>query len=72
MISAVMLTAAHNPTLGRDMMFSVLMIVLNGLVGLSLLLGGFGRVEQSFNLQGANTFLAVLIPLTMLIPFFCC
>ena len=66
MISAVMLTATHNPTLGRDMMFSVLMIVLNGLVGLSLLLGGLRHVEQSFNLQGASTFLAVLIPLSIL------
>ncbi|WP_281648403.1 hypothetical protein [Parendozoicomonas sp. Alg238-R29] len=66
MISAVMLTGAHNPTLGRDMMFSVLMIVLNGLVGLSLLLGGFRHVEQYFNLQGANSFLCVLIPLSVL------
>ncbi len=66
MISAVMLTGTNNPTLGRDMMFSVLMIVLNGLVGLSLLLGGLRHVEQSFNLQGANTFLTVLIPLATL------
>jgi len=66
LISAVMLTGSENPTLGRDMMFSVLMIVLNGMVGLSLLLGGFRHVEQSFNLQGANAFLAVLTPLAVL------
>ncbi|CAM3818848.1 calcium:proton antiporter [Parendozoicomonas haliclonae] len=66
MISAVMLAGGKSPTLGRDMMFSVLMIVLNGLVGISLLLGGLKHVEQSFNLQGANTFLAVLIPLAII------
>ncbi len=65
-ISAVMLTGSHNPTLGRDVMFSVLMIVLNGLVGLSLLLGGVRHVEQTFNLQGANSFLGILIPLSVL------
>ena len=66
MISAVMLTGSDNPTLGRDMMFSVLMIVLNGMVGVSLLIGGFRHMQQQFNLQGANTFIAVLLPLAVL------
>ncbi len=66
MISAVMLTGAENPVLGRDMMFAVLMIVLNGLIGISLLCGGIRHLEQTHNLQGANTFLAVLIPLAVL------
>jgi Ca2+:H+ antiporter len=66
MISAVMLTGAENPALGRDMMFAVLMIVLNGLVGISLLFGSLRHSEQVHNLQGANTFLVVLIPLAIL------
>ena len=66
MISAVMLTGINNPTLGRDMMFAVLMIVLNGLVGISLLVGGRWHREQVHNLQGANTFLVVLVPLAIL------
>lgn len=66
MISAVMLTGAENPALGRDMMFAVLMIVLNGLVGISLLCGSLRHSEQVHNLQGANTFLVVLIPLAIL------
>src|SRR5439155_1271832 len=40
MISAAMLHGENNPTLARDMMFAVIMIGLNGLIGLSLLLGG--------------------------------
>jgi len=63
MISTVMLTGKNNPTLGRDMMFSVIMIVLNGLVGIALIAGGLRYKEQSFNFRSANTYLTVLIPL---------
>ncbi|RYZ59189.1 MAG: calcium:proton antiporter [Proteobacteria bacterium] len=64
LVSAVMLGAKEAPTLGRDTMFAVLMIVLNGVVGLGLLIGGIRHKEQSYNLQGAAAYLAVLIPLT--------
>jgi Ca2+:H+ antiporter len=42
------------------------MIVLNGLVGLSLLFGGLRHREQEYNLQGANAFLALIVPLAVL------
>ncbi len=63
MISAVMLTGGNNPTLARDTLFSVLMIVLNGMVGLTLLLGALKYKEQIYNLKGASAYLAVIIPL---------
>lgn len=63
MISAVMLTGANNPTLARDTLFSVLMIVLNGMVGLTLLMGALKHKEQIYNLKGASAYLAVIIPL---------
>jgi Ca2+:H+ antiporter len=66
MIGAVMSTGHSNVTLARDAMFAVLMIVLNGMVGVSLLLGGLRYREQAYNLQGANAFLAVIIPLAVL------
>jgi Ca2+:H+ antiporter len=65
-ISAAMLHGANNPTLARDMMFAVIMIALNGLVGLCLLLGGLSHREQSYNLQGANAYLAAIIALAVL------
>src|SRR5207244_11961879 len=46
MISAAMLHGANNPTLARDMMFGVVMIALNGLVGFFLLLGGLSHYDQ--------------------------
>ncbi|KQM65120.1 calcium:proton antiporter [Sphingomonas sp. Leaf17] len=66
LISAVMLGAKDVPTLGRDTMFAVLMIVLNGVVGLGLLVGGLRHHQQSFNLQGASSYLAVTIPLAVI------
>lgn len=65
-ISAVMLHGANNPTLARDTLFAVTMIILNGMVGLSLLLGGWRHREQQYNLQGANAYLGVIIPLGVL------
>jgi Ca2+:H+ antiporter len=66
LISAVMLGAKSAPTLGRDTMFSVLMIVLNGVVGIGLLLGGLRYRVQEYNLQGAGAYLSVIIPLSVI------
>ena len=66
LISAVMLGAKGSPTLGRDTMFAVLMIVLNGVVGFGLLLGGLKHFSQRYNLKGASSYLAIIIPLTVI------
>jgi Ca2+:H+ antiporter len=66
MIAAVMLTGPPVSFLARDTMFAVVMIVFNGLAGLALLLGGLRYREQSYNLQGANSFLAVIVPLAVI------
>ncbi len=65
-ISAVMIHGENNPTLARDTLLSVVMIILNGMVGLSLLIGGWRRPEQSHNIQGANAYLGVIVPLAAL------
>ena len=66
LIAAVMLDSHAGPALGRDTMFAVLMIVLNGVVGLALLLGGLRHGEQSYNLQGAVAYLAIIVPLSVI------
>jgi len=65
LISAATLSATQ-PTLGRDTMFAVLMIVLNGVVGLGLLMGGLRHGQQRYNWQGASAYLAVIIPLAVI------
>lgn len=52
--------------LARDTVFSAVMIVCNGIVGLCLLAGGVRHREQAFQMQGANAALSVLIALTTL------
>lgn len=72
-ITAVMSHGENNPTLVRDTLFAVVMIILNGMVGLSLLVGGWRRHEQHHNLQGANAYLGVIVPLatlSMIMPDF--
>src|ERR1700722_17631994 len=66
MISAVMLTGDPKPALARDAMFGVVMIVLNGMIGVALLLGGLRHREQDYNLRGANSFLSLIVSLTVL------
>jgi Ca2+:H+ antiporter len=73
LISSIMLHGANDPTLARDTMFAVLMIILNGMVGMALLVGALRHREQYYNLQGAKAFLAVIIPLavlTLMLPQF--
>jgi Ca2+:H+ antiporter len=66
MIVAVMYAGQGGASLARDTMLAIVMIVLNGLVGICLLLGGMRYREQTYNLYGANTFLAVILPLSVL------
>lgn len=65
-VVTVMLHNADNPAFGRDTMFSVVMIVLNGIIGTALLVGGLRHHEQTYNLRGAKTYLSLLIPLATL------
>ncbi len=64
-ISTMMLHGGSS-TLVRDTVFAVIMLLMNGLIGVSLLLGGWHHREQSFNCQGANAYLGVIIPLAMM------
>lgn len=73
LILSVMLVGDSEPTLARDTMFAVVMIIVNGLLGAALLLGGFRHRQQVYNLEGARSFLVVLTPLAicaMVLPNF--
>lgn len=71
LIISVMLGDEPAPTLMRDTMFAVVMIVMNGVVGLCILIGGLKHHEQSFRVTGASAYLTVLLAmsvLTMVMP----
>jgi Ca2+:H+ antiporter len=59
-MATVMLHGGPNPTLPRDTVFAVMMIVLNGMVGLSVMQGAWRYRQQQYSLQGAVAFLAVI------------
>jgi Ca2+:H+ antiporter len=65
MVGAVMLSGKNNPVLARDTMFAVVMIVLGGLVGISLILGAWRHHQQEFNLEGAGAYLSLIVPLAV-------
>lgn len=67
LIISVMISApAEKAGLARDTVYAAVMIVCNGIVGLSLLVGGVRHRVQGFQLQGASAALAVLTALTTL------
>jgi Ca2+:H+ antiporter len=65
-ISIQLSDAPNSGSVARDTVFSALMIVLNGVVGLCLVLGANRHREQNFQLQGAVAALTVLGTLAVL------
>jgi Ca2+:H+ antiporter len=71
LIATIMLGAKPVPTLARDTVFAVVMIVCNGLVGLCILAGGLRYREQDVQVTGSSLYLSVLIVLatiTLIMP----
>lgn len=63
----IMMTGDHNPSMLRDTVFATLMIMLNGMVGLSLVAGSWRHFEQTFNLRGALSYLHLIAPLSLIL-----
>ncbi|HEY0043243.1 MAG TPA: ionic transporter y4hA [Allosphingosinicella sp.] len=57
---------ADAATLARDTVFAAVMIILNGLVGICILIGAIRHREQSFQQSGVSASLATLCALTVL------
>jgi Ca2+:H+ antiporter len=65
-VSILATGAPGSDAVARDTVFSAVMIVLNGIVGLCLVLGARRHYEQSFQLRAASAALAVLGTLAVL------
>src|ERR1700680_4062415 len=71
LIATIMLGEKPVPTLARDTVFAVVMIVCNGLVGICILAGGLRYREQDVQVSGSGLDLSVLIVLatiTLIMP----
>jgi Ca2+:H+ antiporter len=66
-ISMMLSSGEPNPALLRDSVHAVVMLVLHGLAGVCIVVGAFQQRETEFRVEGANAFLAVLIPMAVLV-----
>jgi Ca2+:H+ antiporter len=72
-VSLMVAGGAEAAALARDTVFAAVMIILNGIIGLCLLLGGLKHREQTFSLDGVSAALVALsaiVVLTLVFPNF--
>jgi Ca2+:H+ antiporter len=70
-VSIMLADPGGEPTLARDTVFAEIMIILNGMIGVSTLIGGLKYREQVFGLQGVSSVLTILLAmsaLTLILP----
>jgi Ca2+:H+ antiporter len=67
LIIMIMLSGEPNPRLMRDSIHAVVMLVLHGLAGVCIVVCAIRQREVEFHVQGANAYLAVLIPMALLV-----
>src|ERR1700676_2074848 len=71
LIATIMVGEKSVPTLARDTVFAVVMIVCNGLVGICIMAGGLRYREQDVQVTGSSLYLSVLIvmaTMTLIMP----
>ena len=67
MIATLMLSGSAGPTMMRDTIYSVIIIIMSGLIGIGLLLGGLKYESQDFNFRGIKHYLMSIIPLSLIV-----
>lgn len=65
-VSLMLAGGEATAVLARDTIFAAIMIILNGMVGLCLLVGGSRHGEQAFGLYGVNAALAALAAMAVI------
>lgn len=65
-ITAMTSAGARETALARDTVFAAILIILNGIVGICLLVGGLRHHEQGFRVEGTASALSVIATLAVL------
>ncbi len=60
-ILIVLLQGEPNPTLARDTVFAAIMFDINGILGLAAIVAGLKHGSSKYNLDSANSYIAMLI-----------
>ena len=64
LIASVLLGPGEAPTIGRDSIFAVMMIIMNLVIGICLVVGAARNGDQEYNAQGAVSYLSMIVLLT--------
>ena len=67
LIISLMLGGDPNPGLMRDSVHAAVMLVVHGLAGVCIVVASWRNRDAEFRVDGANSFLAVLIPMAVLV-----
>ncbi|MCC6719234.1 MAG: ionic transporter y4hA [Acetobacteraceae bacterium] len=67
LIISIMLSGEPNPALLRDSVHAVLMLVLHGLAGVCIVVAALKHRVAEFRVDGASAYLAVLLPMAVLV-----
>ena len=67
LIISLMLGGDPNPGLMRDSVHAAVMLVVHGLAGASIVVSAWRHRDAEFRVDGANSFLAILIPMATLV-----
>lgn len=65
-IAMMMANGPEAPTLARDTVFAAVMIILNGMIGLSIIAGSIKHNMQTFVLQGVNAAITAIVAISVL------
>jgi Ca2+:H+ antiporter len=72
-ILAIMMSHTDSPTLARDTIYSAVMLDMNGILGISALLGGLRHGEQAYNVDSGNSYIVMILTamgVSMFVPEF--
>lgn len=64
LIASMLLGPGEAPTIGRDSIFAVMMIIMNLVMGICLIAGAARNGDQEYNAQGAVTYISMILLLT--------
>lgn len=63
LIAAVLLGPGENATIGRDSIFSVMMIIINLVMGICIIAGNIKNGPQEYNVLGTHSYLGMMLVL---------
>jgi Ca2+:H+ antiporter len=72
-IIVIVMLKTGDPTFARDSVYSAVILDINGILGISAIIGGLKYGEQKYNIDSSNSYMAMImvaITVGMILPYF--